>query len=812
MLKNYFKIAVRNLFGSKVYSFINIIGLTIGIVCTILLSLYVIDELNYDDFYKNPDRVFRVYTQMNFNGIESTKGQVSAPLASAIKEKFPEVETVCRLGYFGNQYLTYNDNTFREWSIYGVDDNYFEMVPLKFIEGDSKTALSQTNSIVISQNAAIKYFGEENPLGKMIESEKWGNYLVTGVFENYPDNSHFKSDFLVSMETFPSSKERNWIALTYYTYVVLKEGVKKEVFETKLQDLVYGELGSQIYQMLGITIEDLLAKGNEYSFKIQPLTDIYLYSARLYGIDINSEWGDVTIGDIAYVYIFGLVAFFILLLAIINYMNLSTARAERRAKEVGIRKTLGTNKSNLIVQFLSESIITVSISVLFSLVVLEVVLPIFNGIAGKNLSINYLNSFYAIPGLFLLTLFIGVIAGSYPAFYLSSINPVQILKSGRTRRKGKLHSILVVLQFAVSIALIVSTVIIKDQLEFIQNKSLGFNKEHLVAISNSQELSDKVKSFKETILNNANVSAVTLSTKMFDPGIPANGYLFNGSDDNIPILCQSLNVDYDFLNTFQINMKDGRFFSRDFTTDYEAIIINQATADEFKDENLIGKELVKLGIGNQNAKYRVIGIIDNFNYESLHQEVRPLAIHLGNPTQSNSRITLRISSNDVNNTIETIKEEWAGFINNEPVSLRFVDETLQRLYESEKEAGIIVAIFTSLALVIACLGLFGLVTFVTEQKVKEIGIRKSLGASSLEIVLLLSKKFSKLVLIANLIAWPAAYYFMTKWLQDFAYRVEIDAFTFLFAGMAVLFVAITTVSLKAVKASLANPVDSLRNE
>lgn len=814
MLKNILNIAIRNLIRYKTFSAINIIGLSMGITCFIALALYVLDELSYDRFNKNADRIYRVCVHSVINGKEMNNSKSAAPTGSTLLRDLPEVESFTRTGYFGEYTMRYNDKIFREGNVYTADSTYFRIFSFPLIYGNPETVLSKPNCIVLTETTSRKYFGAENPVGKSLLVEGKGAFLVTGLMQDFPRKSHFRCSMLLSMCTYPENLDSKWLGLSYVTFILLKPGADPAAVNQKMKRTVMEYVGPQAEAALGVPLSLFMTKGNKYEFFLQPLTSIYLRSQNGYAVDPNTEWGDVTTSNIAYTYIFGAVAIFILLIAVINFMNLSTARSEKRAKEVGIRKTLGSGRGRLIWQFISESVLTSSISVMLALLILPAVIGLFNKLTQKDLGLEYFNNIYTIPALIVFTLLVGIIAGSYPAFYLSSFQPGHILKKGDTRGKRKhyLRSALVIVQFAISITLIIGMIIIKSQLEYIQNKDLGFNKEYLLSIPNANVLGNKLKTYKEELLKNPDISFVSNASVMFAPGVPGNGYLYEKRTGADPISFQYLDVDEDFLKTFDIKMKEGRFFEKDFPADTSSVIINEAGVKECAAINPVGKDLTMIGNHNDSKTYRIAGVVNNFNYESLHQEIRPLALHLGPVKQPGSILYIRINSKNIKQTISFIRSTWEKFTEGENCYFIFIDRYLAKLYSLEEKTNIITTAFSILAIFIACLGLFGLAAFVTEQRVKEIGIRKVLGASVMEIVILLSKEFTKWVILANIIAWPAAYYVMHNWLQDFAYRVNIAWYVFVLAGVIALIIALATVSYQAVKAALANPVKSLKYE
>lgn len=827
MLKNYLLVAYRNLVRNKTFTIINIAGLAVGIACFIALSLFILNEFSYDRFYKNSDRIFRIYKKSNINNFEENSSKTPGKLGPTLFNDFPEVQAYTRIGYYGAYNFRCGDRTFTEWSIYAVDSSFFSVFSLSFIEGNPQTALTSPNSIVITESEAKKYFGNENPVGKTLTVNKAytaeyltrnGNYrdsckqfLITGEIKDFPKNSSFRCNMLTSLSTYPVNQ--SWLSGEYSTYVMLKRGTNPAMFEKKLTDVVYSYVGPEAEKLLGVPIKEFLAKGNIYGYHLQPLTSIYLRSQRDYGIDLNTEWGNVKNSDISYLYVFSGVAIFILLLAVINFMNLATARSEKRAKEVGIRKTLGSSKTPLVFQFITEAVIMSLFSIIVGLAMLEVILPSFKDFVDVDLHLNFFTNFYTIPSLILIVIVVGILAGSYPAFYLSSFKPADVLKSTTNKKKkGKLRSFLVITQFAISIILLICTLTIKSQLDYMINKKLGFDKENLVYIGNVNLLGKKIAPFKQELSKNHNIISVSNSSRMFEAGIPGKSYLFNRTTGTDPISFQYINADYDFAKTYKIKLAKGRFFSREFPSDSDAVVVNEAAVKNFGGGNPIGMYLTRIGEANTQKTYKIIGVIKDFNYQSLHQKIGALAIHLAPEGWSSNDLTIRVHSSDLKNTLSYINQTWQKFSGGEVMNLGFLTQRLVQLYNSEQKTSLVANVFSMLAIFIACLGLFGLAAFVAEQRTKEIGIRKVLGASVFEVIILLSKEFSKWIIFANVIAWPIAYYLMINWLRNFAYRINISLWTFIFAGLAALTIALATVSVHAIKAALANPVKSLKYE
>jgi putative ABC transport system permease protein len=805
-------IAYRNLMRNKIFSLINVIGLAIGVTCFLTLVIFIIDESGYDGYNENVNQIYRVIIHDKFSGQETTSAKTCPPLANALVRDFPELTKAARIGYFGQHNIRYGEKYFRENGIYTADSTYFDIFTLPFIYGNPKEALKRPNSIVITEKTAEKYFGNENPMGKTFIVDDRESYLITGVMKNYPLKSSFRCAFLLSMSTYTQPQAQDWLMGGYTTYILLKKGTDSHQFEIKMKRTVTNYVGPQAASMLGFSFDEFTAKGNVYEYLLQPLSTIYLRSQSDYNVDPNTEWGNMKFSNINYTYIFLVIGVFILLIAVFNFMNLATAKSEKRALEVGIRKTLGSEKSKLVWQFITESTLTCFLSVFISIVLTMLILPSFNQFTGSELKLELFNNISTIPLLLAFTIFVGFLAGSYPAFYLSSFPPSHIIKrkSMHGGSKNRIKSTLVILQFAISIALVIGTIIIKNQLDYIKNKDLGFLKENIIAINNGSSLGKYVKAFQSEISRNPNVISSTASSLMFASGIPADGYLYNKKTGTDVVGCQFLDVDYDFAKTYQLKMKSGRFFSEEFLIDSAAFVINETAVKAFNTSDPIGKDLTEVTSTYKDSKtFKIIGVVKDFNYESLHQTVRPLILHLSPVKQASTIISVRVKTNDISNTLKSLESTWKTFVNKEKINRSFVEENLASMYVNEEKVGTLTTVFSFLAIFIACLGLFGLVSFVTQQRFKEIGIRKVLGASVFEIVILLSKEFTRWVIYANIIAWPIAFYFMNNWLQNFAYRTNISWIVFVISGLLALIIAIVTVSLQAVNAALANPIEAL---
>ncbi len=813
MIRNYFLIAMRNIIRDKVFSAINIVGLAIGITCFLALFLFVQDELTFDRLGSafDSNQIHRVYVKIAVNGWEDTNSKTAQVLGPILQQNYQEVKSYTRIGYFGPRAFKHNGKLFSSGRIYAVDSTFFKIFPVQFIDGDPATALVEPNSIVLTETAAKKIFGDESSVGKLLPTESGQNFKVTALIKDFPRKSHFRCDYLESLSTY--KVHENWMDLWFTTYLVLQPGTDVAAFEEKLKKVVADNIGPEIQKLLGVPIDQFLASGAKYSFHLQPFSSIYLRSQSDYGIDLNTEWSDIRTSDITYTYMFSAIAVFILILAVINFMNLSTAKSARRAREVGVRKTFGSARSLLILQFIGEAIVTSAIAMVLAVVFLTLLLPSFNNLLEKDLSLEIIDRYWTAPILIGFSILVGVLAGSYPAFYLSAFVPAKVLKGDiHESRKSLLRNGLVIFQFGISICLLIGTFVIKTQLDFIQNKNLGFNKEHLISINNTRPLGVHQEAFREELLKNPNIVSATNSSRMFETGIPGTAYLFDKKTGTDPILTQFLVVDYDFLKTFQVALKQGRFFSKEFPDDMDAVVVNEAAVASFPTDDVIGKEFVSLDARDNGHVYKIIGVVSDFNYESLHTKVRPLVLHLYKAEHPANIFTMRIASDDMKNTIQYISDKWSEIAPDEAMSYNFIDATLARLYVNEQKTNVASIIFSSIAIFIACIGLFGLAAFVAEQRTKEIGIRKVLGASSKQVVLLLSREFAGWVLISNIIAWPVAWYVMNGWLENFAFHTEMSLSFFLLAGIVTFLIASITVGFHAVKAAHTSPVASMKVE
>lgn len=793
MFAIYLKIALRNLLRSKGYSLVSIFGLAIGMACCILILLYVQHELTFDQSHENSSRIYRLVTERKTPSGISRDISNSPPLALALANDFPQITQSVRFLSIDNPtpLVSYGSARFYEKRLFFVDPNVFSIFTIPFLRGDFKTALEKPNSVVITEETARKYFGENNPLGKTLTLNTTINFEVTGVVQNTPLNSTVQFDFLTSFSTLSAwlGKDfvENWQNNSCQTYILLSEGASSEALTPQLPGFIEKHFGKE-NSLKGIFL--------------QPLNRIHLYSFPDYGLSSG--------GDIQYVYLLSAVAVFILLIACINVMNLTTARLVLRSREVGIRKLIGASKKQLVQQFLLETLLLTSMASLIAVALVELGLPQLSAIIGKNLAGFYAGKWNMWLGPIGIVLLVSIVCGGYPAFVLSSLNAVHSLKGLFSAGSKRIffRKALVVFQFALTIALMIGTGVIYNQLEFMRNKPLGFDKDQvIIAPIRDQSLRQNIEPLKSRLLQRAGILQVGGAALL--PGGPVGKTRFRAQGVSETGTMSMLWVDYDFVKTLNIVMVAGRDFSKDFTTDAsEAFILNEEAVKRLgwsSVQDAIGKSFELTG-GKKGA---IIGVVKDFNFVSLHQKIEPLVMH---PWPWLNYVLVRADASHFGDVLNDMKNIWTEFEPSNPFTFVFLSDNFDRYYQIDKQLGQLFSYFALLAIVVACSGLFSLAAFTMEQRTKEIGIRKVLGASVLNIVGLLSNEFVTLVLMANVIAWPVAYYAMNRWLRDFAYRVDIGMVVFVFAGVLALTIALATVSYQAIKAALSNPVEALRYE
>lgn len=810
MFRNYIKIAFRSLKKQPFFTFLNTFGLAIGMAGGLLISLYIYNELSFDKMFADADRVHRINVDVKFGGTESKMAEVSAPMAAALEADFTQVQLATRFDNRGNILIrksSANQNT-KETNATFVDASFFEMFGLDLLVGDSNTALNEPNTLILTKTAAEKHFGINNALGQTLVLNNEDTYTVTGVINDMPKNSFLRDyNVFMAMAGYEDAQSIEWTSHNYNTFIKLIPGADINDFQEPLQSM-FGTYVIPYAQRFfpGITEEQFEASGNHLNFSTTALTKIHLYSNLDNEMSANSSMQNI--------YILFFIGMFLIVLASVNFMNLSTAHSLKRSKEVGIRKTLGSTKTSLLQQFLIESGLITFISLILAIFIAIVALPFFNDLAGKTISIPFNNlSFWAI--LLFATLILGLFSGSYPAFFMSRFIPVKVLKGSGEKSigGGKIRNTLVVFQFAVSIFLIVSTLIVYQQLNFIQSKDLGFNKSQVLIVEDVFAAGDNASAFKESVQQLGQVSNTSLSGFLPTPSYRGNTSFFvdGSTDQENTINMQIWNVDMDYIPTLDMELVAGRDFNKQFATDSTAMVLNESAAEILgkTPEEVIGMRLSR-DLGQEDARFlTVIGVVKDFHYESLRKDIGALSLTVGLSTGS---MAVKLESGDYANSVSAIKKIWNKIAPGQPFSYRFMDDAFNTTYEAEQNLGQIFITFTLLSILIACLGLFGLAAFNAEKRTKEIGVRKVLGASISQITYRLTIDFLKLVGIAILISLPIGWFAMGKWLEDFSYRIEMGLGVFIFATILAISIAILTVSYQSIKAAIVNPVKSLRTE
>ena len=811
MIRNYLKIAIRNLTKYKFISFINLFGLTVGLTCCLLIFTFILHELSYDKYQPNADRVYRVTRSFNdpeTGSLSLNLGTVAPPFGPLLQNDFKEIEDMTRVLPSGQTALQFGDKILNENNVFFADDRFFNFFKVDVVEGNPQRALEGPFSVMMTDETAKKYFGNQDPLNQIIKINL-GNYFdfkVTGIYKPFPSNTHFHPDVMMSFATLNDSLvygaenlRTNFGNNSFFTYIRLPKGYNPQRLIAQFPaflDRRMNDGGPRKYKPSQGTKLDL-----------QKLTDIHLTSHTDYEAEEN--------GDIKRVYIFSAIALFILLIACINYMNLSTARSTLRAREIGIRKTVGAQRKEIMVQFLTESVLVSWIAMLLAFTFTWLLLPWLNKISAQQLDINILLKAEIFIPILLVPFVVGIISGLYPATFMSSFRPVKVLK-GFLKTGGanvSFRKVLVTVQFAISIILLICTAVVFQQMRYMQRKSLGFDKEHIINLPYVSGLNDKYEAFRTNLLANSNIRSVGRSSRIPTGRLlDANGASIEHGDTLAPITADVKFVvaDQDFIPTYGVKIVAGRGFSRDFTTDTAAFLINEAATKVlgFKsNEEIVGKNF---GYGRRRGK--IVGVFNDFHFESMHQKIVPLVLFIPQNPNSYGRISIKASGSNIPGALSHVESTWKKFLPDAPYQFTFLDENFARLYEAEARQRKLFTTFAFLAIFIACLGLFGLSAFAISQRVKEIGIRKVLGADISTIVALLSKGFLKLVAISAVIAFPIAWYFMKNWLEDFAYRIGMPWWVFITASIVAALIALITISFQAVKAATANPVKSLRTE
>jgi putative ABC transport system permease protein len=807
MFRNYLVVAFRNLKRSPGYTLINAAGLAVGMAAFILILLFVRSEVTYDVHHDRSEDVYRVVLDAAVMGQEIKTTNTSAPLAPTLLAEYPEVESAARIDSYTQVLVEYQSKKFTETNFFLADSSLFEILEMGLVSGDSESALSRPLTIVISVEMSQKYFGSENPIGKFLRVDDEDVFEITGVFRQSENRSHFNPDFIGSFVTLAEADSPIWLNNTYFTYVRLAPQTDIDSFESKLDELVKKYVGPQVQQFLGQNLEEAFAAGFRYDFVVENIRDIYLYS--------DAEDQMSATGNIQYVYILSVIGIFVLVIACINFTNLSTARAASRAREVGMRKVLGSQQSQLVVQFLAESVFLASVSMLAALSIVYTSLPAFNATLGSNLVLDG----QIVSSIVIVALLTGLLSGAYPAFILSKYRPITVLKGKFNAgfKGSRLRSSLVVFQFAISIVLLVGTAVVFKQLNFLQDQDLGFDKDQIVVLPIESEAGRAgVESLRNSLLTHPGVLEVAAGGAVPGPNHVHNNTVYR--EQSRPpedvFLAASAEISFEYVDALGLEMVSGRNFSRDFPGDSSGWLINESAAQQlgYTADEAVGKGLVKPDGEDASLTLtgNIVGVVKDFHYESFHTRIRPIVFRLGNGDIR--YLPVRLSGDDVASAVAFLETNWSSFEPSFPFRYFFLDSEYAMFYEQEQRLSKLYTLFTGLAIVIACLGLFGLASYVTTQRTREIGVRKVLGASVGKIVVLLSREFTMLVLIACVIAFPIAWLAMNRWLQDFAYSTEIGWSVFVLSGIAAVGIAWLTVGYQSIRAAIANPVKSLRTE
>jgi putative ABC transport system permease protein len=799
MLRNLLKIAFRNILKDKTYSAINVLGLTIGITCSLFLLMYILDELSYDRYHKNANNIYRIVSNIKEPDNAFTWAVAQIPLAEELRDNYPEVKNAVR--FFGTNTTLYKvgDKQFNEADFYLADSTVFDMFTYEWVTGDMATALDNPFSMVMTEKIAIKYFGNANAaLGQSLQNKEGEEFKITGVIKDVPLNSHFRFDALISQNTRPQGQE-SWGNFGVFTYIQLPEGYDLDKMNASLAKVIKEKV-NPIFDQYGIKI----------NYEMQRITDIHLYSK----IQDEAEAG----GDISYIYIFGAVAAFMLLIACINYMNLATARSANRAKEVGVRKVMGSQRAQLISQFLTESVVIAVISLVVSMILIYALLPAFNYLANKQLPFGYILQPSVLLTLVAIVLFVGIIGGSYPAFYLSGFNPVNVLKGKLATRGGTVlfRKFLVVFQFGISIVMLISTLLVFDQLQFLRNKDLGFDKERVIRLNlNERELREKSQVLVDRLKHVKEVAGVGMANSSPGEGI---GKLLLKVEDNEGKLADRgvdlFGADFDFVKTMGMEIVQGRDFSRDVPSDTTyAVLVNESMVKRMAWTDPIGKKFIfeRGPQPDDDIERRVVGVVKDYHQNSLYDAIEPLMIMLG---RQNNYVFVRTEEGDVRESLAAVEKAWKEIFPGFTFEYNFLDQDFNSQYKADEKRSQIFTAFSGLTIMIACLGLLGLAAYTTEQRTKEIGVRKVIGASINNLVFLVSREFFLLVGIGTLLAFPVSWYITESWLQNFAYRINLKGewLTFILSALLAFVITFVTVAFHVVRAASANPVRSLRDE
>lgn len=810
MLRNYILVALRNLWRHRGYTLINIFGLTIGLASSIFILLYVINELTYDRFHEKSDRIHRVWISGSMEASEMRHAVTSPPMAEALLNDYPEVEQAVRIRRAGGWMVRKGDRIFQETDaeFLFADSTFFDVFSFKLLKGDPRTCLTEPRSIVLTEEYAQKYFGDEDPMGQFLKIEQDTNLsVITGVMEDFPQNSHFHCKMLGSLSTIGDSRSTNWLNHNYHTYVVLREGTDLAEFESRMRDMLFSYVGPLLEQFLGVSVEQFEETGNSYGYKVQKLTDIHLHSKLQYELESN--------GNPLYVYVFLVAAILILAMAGVNFMNLATARSTTRAREVGLRKVVGSRRRQLVSQFLTESVLLSLIALVFAVALVYLFLPAYNNMIQLSLHFDIFEESWIIPLLVIFAILVGIAAGSYPALILASFKPAAVFSSERgSAGRSLLRKILIILQFTVTIVILLGTIVVNRQLNFMQNKETGFDKENILLVHRSDVLEGRIDAFKEQLEQNANVISAANATSIPTRQFSDNAHWLEDWDWQKIFTIASSRVSYDFDQALGLEMVSGRFFSRDMPSDSFAVVINQAAVKALGLEDPLNTRFKEPEDDGESIYLPVIGVVKDFHFASMQAEIAPVIMHFM-PGNYEGFVCIRLGEGSRAETLAVVESAWNDFTNDAPFIFTWMEDEFNELFATERRTSLILLVFSFLSIFITCLGLLGLISYTTNQRTREIGIRKIMGASVEVVMRLLSREVVNLLIISGLISIPA-YFGARGWLQKFAYHINFQVgvyFLVLFlVCLVVLILAMLTVSFHSYRAATANPAESIRSE
>lgn len=806
MIKELLKHSLRSLKKQKGYTAINIIGLAIGIACSLIITLFVVHQLSYDQYHEKKDQIYRLVLDGKIGEQEVLVSSTAAVIGPSIVNDFPEVESCMRLNTFGETVVKKENQTFVISDFAEADSTFFSFFSIPLLRGEAKEVLNTPNAMVLSESMAKRIFGDEDPINKtLLVGANTDPFRITGIMEDFPENTHLNADILTSYMTNPRSRDPEWLNNSFETYLLLHANSSAEQVEAKFPDMVRKYVGPRVAEMFGTSLEDFFTSGNRYQFHLQPITKIHLDPS------IEHEVKPAT--DPKYLWIFGSIAILIIIIASINFMNLSTAQASKRAKEVGIKKATGASKGSLVSQFLADSTIISLIALVLAVVIVLISLPAFNRLLGSHAHLGLFSNWYTIPVLIIFSVIVGLLAGIYPAFYLSSFAPVKVLR-GKVRdamKNGRLRSILVSVQFLISIILIIGTLIMYRQLQYMLNKDIGFDKEELLVIQSAGTIGNQVKAFKQEVLKIPGIEIVSASTAIPGRNNNLNGYQLEGVSDR-SFLMQSNWVDHDFFETFGIKLSDGRFFKETHTSDQQACVVNSSTIEDFAIEDFTKKRFIAKDNIDENLYLNIVGVSENFHFRSLHNKITPYIMRFKGDNRNYGYISVKFASKANSQTITQIENVWKKFASGNTMQYFFLDQDFKQMYRTERQNAQLSVLFAILGIFIAALGLFGLTSFTIEQRTKEVGVRKALGASNGSIFYLISKEIVVLVCISTVIACPIIFMAARNWLQSYYYRINISAVEFIIGFIVAIAIALLTISYRTIQSVRTNPALTLRYE